>query len=79
MPPNDGFDRTVILTTNETQHTTRVVAKTFYKIMRKNGFTTDQIIGVSTAILDHLLESMNGHKHSPVDANPMISPKVFPE
>ncbi len=65
MPPNDGFDRAVILTTNEMQRTTRVVAKSFYKIMRKNGFTSDQIIGVSTGILDCLLQSLVGYTPKP--------------
>lgn len=62
MPQNLSIDGAVIVTEDDARRTARIVAKSFYKIMRKNGFTTHQIIGVSTGILDCLLQSLTAHR-----------------
>ncbi len=59
---NDGYDQVLMLATKDAEIATKIVAKSFYKILRKKGFTDDQIVYVSSYILDCLLQSLRGYK-----------------
>ncbi|MBZ0155147.1 MAG: hypothetical protein K8I29_02905 [Alphaproteobacteria bacterium] len=62
MKQNCGFDKIVMLAAKDTERAARIVATSFYKVLRKNGFTDEQIVNVSSCILDCLLESLREYK-----------------
>lgn len=56
------FEKIINLAANETEKGARVVAKAFYRILRKKGFSENQIINISTNILNCLVESLRGYE-----------------
>ncbi len=56
------FERIVGLVSKDTKKGSEIVAKLFYRILRKNGFTEGQIINVSATLLDCLTKSFKGYK-----------------
>lgn len=59
---NLHFDRVVNLAAKDTKKGARVVAKVFYRILRKNDFSENQIIEIATNMLSCLTESLKGYK-----------------
>ncbi len=59
---NLQFDRIISLAAKDTKRGARVVAKVFYRILRKKGFTQNQIIDISTNMLNCLTESLKGYE-----------------
>lgn len=57
-----NFERVIKLAAKDTDKGARVVAKMFYQILRRNGFTEDKIISISTNILNCLTESLKGYE-----------------
>lgn len=47
---------------NDTDHVSELPARSFYKILRKNGFGNEQIIYTENNLLDCLIESLYGYK-----------------
>ncbi|MCP3678438.1 MAG: hypothetical protein GY721_12880 [Deltaproteobacteria bacterium] len=56
------FERIVGLVSKDTKKGSEIVAKLFYRILRKNGFTEGQIINISATLLDCLTKSFKGYK-----------------
>lgn len=54
----EGFERIITLAKQDSRRGARVVAKVFYRILRKQGFTNKQIINIATNILGCLIQSM---------------------
>jgi hypothetical protein len=55
------MDRVINLAAKDTKKGARVVAKVFYRILRKQGFSENQIIDITTNILSCLIEKLSGH------------------
>jgi hypothetical protein len=56
------FENIVDLAAKDSKRGARVVAKAFYRILRKKGFSKNQIIDISTNILNCLVESLSGYE-----------------
>ena len=56
------FDEYVDDAIKNTDHASELIARSFYKILRKNGFNNSQIINTANNILDCLIKSLNGYK-----------------
>ena len=56
------FDEYVEYAINNTDHASELISRSFYKILRKNGFSDSQIINIANGILDCLIKSLNGYK-----------------
>ncbi len=59
---NANFEKIINLAAKDTEKGARVIAKVFYRILRKKGFSENQIIDVSTNILNCLIESLKGYE-----------------
>lgn len=59
---NIRFDRIINLAARDTTKGARIVAKVFYRILRKKGFSKNQIIDIATNILSCLTESLKGYE-----------------
>ncbi|MBI5739793.1 MAG: hypothetical protein HZA16_03640 [Nitrospirae bacterium] len=59
---NAQFDRIITLASKDTKRGGRVVAKIFYRMLRKKGFTQDQIISIATNILSCLTDSLKSYE-----------------
>ena len=55
---NSDFERVINLAAKDTKKGGRVVAKVFYRILRKRGFSENQIINIATNILNCLIDSI---------------------
>jgi glycosylphosphatidylinositol transamidase (GPIT) subunit GPI8 len=62
MDVNGNFEELVKLSAKDTDRASKIVAKSFYKVLRKNGFTDDQIISVANNILECLIQALAGYK-----------------
>ncbi|MFQ5328589.1 MAG: hypothetical protein ACE5D4_01195 [Thermodesulfobacteriota bacterium] len=56
------FERIVGLVAKDSKKGSEIVAKLFYRILRKNGFTEGQIINISATLLECLTKSFKGYK-----------------
>ena len=56
------FDEYVDDAIKNTDHASELIARSFYKILRKNGFNNSQIINTANNILDCLIKSLDGYK-----------------
>jgi hypothetical protein len=56
------MDRVINLAAKDTKKGARVVAKVFYRILLKQGFSENQIIDIATNILSCLIEKLHGHE-----------------
>ena len=56
------FDEYVEDSVNNTDQASVLIAKSFYKILRKNGFSDSRIINTANHILDCLIKSLDGYK-----------------
>ena len=59
---NTYFEKTVNIAAKDTKKGARVVAKVFYRILRKKGFSDNQIIDIATNILNCLIDSLKGYE-----------------
>jgi hypothetical protein len=59
---NTNFERIISLAAKDTKKGSRVVAKVFYRILRKKGFSENQIIDIATNIINCLTESLKGYE-----------------
>jgi len=59
---NSDFDRVINLAAKDTKKGGRVVARVFYRILRKRGFSENQIINIATNILICLIDSIKVDK-----------------
>jgi hypothetical protein len=59
---NSNFEKIINLAANDTKKGARIVAKVFYRILRKNGFSENQVIDIATNILNCLTESLEGYE-----------------
>ena len=62
MCPDDKFEQLVSLAMQDHEKATEIVAKSFYRILKKNEFSNEQIISIATNILDCLIQSLDGYK-----------------
>lgn len=62
MNQNGKFETLVQLASKDTEKAAEYVAKSFYKILRKNGFSNDQVISVANNILDCLIQTLDSCK-----------------
>jgi hypothetical protein len=62
MNTNGHFDKLVNLASQDTEKAASLVAKSFYKILKKNGFTNDQIISVANNLLGCFIQALDGYK-----------------
>ena len=63
------FENIVDLAAKDSKRGARVVAKAFYRILRKKGFSKNQIIDISTNILNCLVESLSGYEEKIENVN----------
>lgn len=59
---NLRFDRVISLAAHDTKKGARVAAKVFYRILRKKGFSENQIIDIAANIIDCLTVSLKGYE-----------------
>ena len=60
---NEGnLEKIIDLAAKDTEKGSRVVAKVFYRILRKKGFSENQIIDISTNVLSCLIGSLKGYE-----------------
>lgn len=62
MEERKQMDRVIQMAAEDPERAARIVAKSFYKVLRKNEFSDDQIIAVANNILDCLIDSLAGYK-----------------
>ncbi len=62
MTSHGKFDEYVKMAVNSSKDASEVVAISFYKILRKNGFNDNQIINVANNILDCLIRTLESYK-----------------
>jgi hypothetical protein len=62
MKEDSKFEEIVRIASRDTEKASRIISKSFYKVLRRNGFTDDQIIGVASDILGCLIESLEGYR-----------------
>lgn len=62
MKENNGFEEIVRIASRDTEKASRIISKSFYKVLRRNGFSDDQIISVASDILGCLIESLEGYR-----------------
>jgi hypothetical protein len=55
---NTELERVINLAAKDTKKGERVVAKVFYRILRKRGFSENQIINIATNILNCLIDNI---------------------
>ena len=56
------FDEFVKVAVNNSEKASEIIARSFYKILRKNGFNDNQIINVANNILDCLIQTLESYK-----------------
>jgi len=56
------FEKVINLAAKDTEKGARVVAKVFYRILRKRGFSENQIIDIATNVLGCLTDSLRGYE-----------------
>jgi glycosylphosphatidylinositol transamidase (GPIT) subunit GPI8 len=72
---SSSIERVIHLATKDTKKGARVVAKVFYRILRKQGFSDNQIIDITSNILSCLIEKLSScerkqeSSREPVDHN----------
>ena len=66
MTTHGKFDDYVNIAIKDSGKASEVVAKSFYKILRKNGFNDNQIISVANNILDCLIQTLESYKERTV-------------
>ena len=54
------FEKIVDLAAHDTKKGARIVAKVFYRILRKKGFSENQVIDIATNMLNCLIDSLDG-------------------
>ena len=59
---NSNLEKVIDLAAKDTEKGARVVAKVFYRILRKKGFAENQIVDIATNVLNCLVESLNGYE-----------------
>jgi len=59
---NNNIEKIINLASKDPEKGARVVAKAFYRILRKNNFTENQVINIATNILNCLTESLIGYE-----------------
>ncbi len=59
---NLDFEGMVILASQDTEKGAEIVAKAFYRILRKNSFSENQIISIASNIISYLTESLKGYE-----------------
>ncbi|OHB71726.1 MAG: hypothetical protein A2W23_06965 [Planctomycetes bacterium RBG_16_43_13] len=62
MKENQNFEDIVRIASSDTEKASRIISRSFYKVLRRNGFTDDQIISVASNILGCLIEGLEGYK-----------------
>ena len=70
MKQCETLERMLKLSAGDREKTGKIVARSFYKILRRNGFTHAEIMDVAGHILDGVISDMkvNGKdRESPVD------------
>lgn len=62
MKEDNKFEDIVRIASRDTEKASRIISKSFYKVLRRNGFSDDQIISVASDILGCLIESLEGYR-----------------
>ncbi|MDZ4384217.1 MAG: hypothetical protein U0940_01905 [Nitrospirota bacterium] len=62
MKEDNRFEEIVRIASRDTEKASRIISKSFYKVLRRNGFSDEQIIGVASDILGCLIESLDGYR-----------------
>jgi NAD+--asparagine ADP-ribosyltransferase len=65
MPSDEKFEKFVSLAAKDAEKASEIVAKAFYKILRKNGFSNEQVISVAGDILECLCNTYEGYSSKP--------------
>lgn len=56
------FEKIVYLVSKDTKRGAEIIAKAFYRILRKNGFSEEQILSIASDILGCLTETMRRYE-----------------
>lgn len=56
------FEEIIKASSGDTEKASEIISKTFYKVLRRNGFTDDQIISIASNLLGYLIEGLEGYK-----------------
>jgi hypothetical protein len=73
------FDEYVEYAINNSDRASELIAKSFYKILRKNGFDNSQIINTANNILDCLIKSLDGYKEKISNDSEKKTRKIRPQ
>ena len=66
MIQHNQMDKIIHLAAADAEKAARIVARSFFKVLKKNGFSDDQIIAVASSILDCLIQSLDGYMQKSV-------------
>lgn len=69
MDMDGQFDHFVAVAARDVERAASLVAKTFYRILRKNGFSDDQIVCVASNLLDCLIQALEEYKGKTLESN----------
>ncbi len=56
------FEKIVGLVSEDTERGSEIVAKLFYRILKKNGYSEEQIIGIAANMIGYLTKSLKGYE-----------------
>jgi len=59
---NFNFERIVSIASKDTEKGSEIVARVFYRILRRNNFSQDQIIDIATNIISCLARSLKSYE-----------------
>lgn len=62
MKEDNKFEEIARIASRDTEKASRIISKSFYKVLRRNGFSDEQIISVASDILGYLIESLEGYR-----------------
>lgn len=69
MLSEEKFEEIIRLAAKDAEKASETVAKVFYRILRKNGFTNEQIVSVAGNILDCLCNTYEEYSSRPKKRN----------
>lgn len=60
---NSDFERIVKIASKDTKKGSEIIARIFYRILRKNNFSHEQIIEIATNIISCLTKSLKNYEN----------------
>jgi hypothetical protein len=59
---NSGFERIVNIASKDTKKGSEIIARVFYRILKRNNFSQEQIIDIATNLISCLTRSLKSYE-----------------